>query len=490
MLQRLLGSVARRAGRSWRRLAPACAPAAAQVEASTGSAGGISSSGCSAAAVAAAGPWRCGASFAAAPFSAAVGGNSSGSPSAAEGPACPLHACLREFGFADLTPFSGKRHLALSAEAVERDVRPKLAALAAEGLMPQQAAKLLSQKDSPLPCDYEVVFAPNLALLVGLLALRQKEYVPPPGQPQLTAVGTLLARQPSQAARVLSRSPQLIGATLRWAEGELGVSRAALAGSAHILDALLTGTEAGRRVREMFVGLGCNQAAVAKLFLSAPTIFGLSPATVLGPRLQFLQQALGIDSTAALGLAQRNPRLVRQNIEGTLPGLLACLDECMGEAGAGRRLVLKNPVLGTATAQRAEREIAGMKGRGLSHAQVMAQIEAYPSLLVVNAASVAQQQKRVWFEQASPWPAALLDSVPRLRAASLRRLASRHDFMVQHGLELYAAETLATLPDKDFAARMSKKLGRPFSEAEWRAWVRGWLDTESGRRWGFPRRAK
>ena len=416
-------------------------------------------------------------------------GRSSGSRAAAEGPACPLHACLREFGFADLAPFSEKRHLALSAETVERDVQPKLAALAAEGLMPQQAAKLLLQTHSPLPCDYVAVFAPNLALLAGLLALRQEEYVPPPGQPQLTAVGALLAEQPSDAAKLLSRSPELIGAMLRWAEGELGVSRAALAGSANILNALRVSAEAGRRAREMLSGLGCDHAAAAKLFLCAPSIFRLDPVMILRPRLRFLQQALRIESTAALTLVQRNPRLILQNIEGTLPGLLACLDECMGEAGAGRRLVLKDPRVGTAIASTAQREIAGMKARGLSHAEIVAQIEAFPSLLARNAASFAQQQKRDWFEQASPWPATLLDSVPRVRAASLRRLASRHDFMVQHGLELYSIESLARSPDTEFAECMGKKLGRPFSEADWRAWVRGWLDTESGRRWGFKPRA-
>ena len=209
---------------------------------------------------------------------------------------------------------------------------------------------------------------------------------------------------------------------------------------------------------------------------------------ILRPRLQFLQQALGIDSATALDLVCRNPRLMQHKIEATLPGLLACLDECMGEVGAWRRLVLKNPVLGTATVSMAQREIDGMKGRGLNHAELVAQIEEIPSLLTNIAASAVQQQKRDWFEQASPWSAAQLDSTPRLRTASLRRLASRHDFMVQHGLELYAADTIVRLPDKGFAQCMAVKLGRPFSEADWRAWVRGWLDTESGRRWGFKPR--
>ncbi|GAB4822880.1 hypothetical protein N2152v2_009926 [Parachlorella kessleri] len=78
---------------------------------------------------------------------------------------CPLHSCLLRYGITDLAAISAPRHLALSQEAVDSNVEPKLAALAAEGLNLKQVTQILLAEGSPLWCSYGATFLPNLQLL-------------------------------------------------------------------------------------------------------------------------------------------------------------------------------------------------------------------------------------------------------------------------------------------------------------------------------------
>ncbi|GAB4822923.1 hypothetical protein N2152v2_009969 [Parachlorella kessleri] len=136
---------------------------------------------------------------------AAAAASQPGSSSSSPAQPCPLHACLLRHGITDLAAFSAPKHLAHSQEAVDSNVEPKLAALAAEGLKPKQVWQVLKAHNSPLWCSYADTFLPNLQLLREIGAYT--DHMPHPGAPHLTAAGKALANNPHAAAMYLSRDP-------------------------------------------------------------------------------------------------------------------------------------------------------------------------------------------------------------------------------------------------------------------------------------------
>lgn len=212
---------------------------------------------------------------------------------------CPLHACLQEFGLADLAPFSGRSYLAMPQAAVDAEVRPKLADLAAEGLRPGDLAALLAKPAFPLMRGYVDVFRPNIALLRNILTHCNK--VPHPGQAHLSAVGQRLVGGAAEGARVLGRDPGKIAQLLGWAERELGVSRAELSQSSSIFLLLSTSRSAAEAVHLLASDFGFGREAVAGMFLACPQLFRLKPGPLSG-KVSVLQQELHISLARAAGL--------------------------------------------------------------------------------------------------------------------------------------------------------------------------------------------
>ncbi len=398
---------------------------------------------------------------------------------------CPLHACLLRHGIADLDAFSTPKHLGLSQEVVSSKVEPKLAALAAEGLSPAQMARLLAAKPSPLPCSYGDTFLPNLELLRSILAL--SDYQPHPQAPQLTAVGRLVAGAPATAAKFLRRDHAKVQRLVRWLEGSLGIGLAGLAGCSTPYGVLLLHVEAAQAVCTMLLGQGVPAAEVSRIFLATPTMFGRSPK-LLQARLAFLQQEQGLDAAAALDLAVRQPRLLTKKLEASLPPLLRFLDGYMGQEGAGQRLLLKQPTIGIITAAAAER--SGLAARGYSQEQICGFVTKCPTLLKLDLGSPTQQQKLDWIATVSPWTLDDFLASPVYLCYETRRLASRLDFMQQHGLS--PPDTpgmLAVLSHGIFMSSMRKRLakqGRAPAVGDWAAWEQAWLQSDAGKKWGYP----
>ncbi len=430
-------------------------------------------------------PHRSGGSPAAAPPAAASRGG--GSQPSTQQQQCPLHTCLLRHGITDLGPFSTPNHLGLSQEVVSSNVERKLAALVAEGLGPTHMARLLAAKDSPLWCSYVNTFRPNLELLREILAFG--EYQPHPQAPQLTAVGRVLAGAPASAAGYLSRDHAKIKQLVRWLEGSLGIGLAQLAGCKSLYHALLRPVDSAQAVCSMLLGQGVPAEEVAHLFLLKPTLFGCSPK-LLQARLGCLQRELGLDAAAALGMGVREPQLLIFKLEASLPPLLRFLDGYMGEEGAGQRLVIKQPTIGTLTVALVERSVSGLAARGYSQEQICGFVTKYPTLLKLDLDSPTQQQKLDWIATVSSWALDDFLASPTYLAYDARRLASRLDFMQQHGLSPPDTPgTLAVYSDAKFMSLMCKRLakqGRAPVVADWAAWEEGWLQTEAGKKWGYP----
>jgi hypothetical protein len=400
---------------------------------------------------------------------------------------CPLHACLLRHGIAELDPFSTPKHLALSQEVVRSNVEPKLAALAAEGLSPARMLRLLVAKPSPLWCSFGATFLPKLELLRKILVLN--DYHPHPQAPQLTAVGRVLAGSPTSSAKFLLRDHAKVERLVRWLEGSLGIGPAQLAGCKALYTALCQPVDSAQAVWSMLLGQGMPAGEVARVFLSTPTMFGRSPK-LLEARLGFLQQELGLHAAAALGIVVQQPRLLTSNVQARLPPLLRFLDGYLGEEGAGPGLVLKQPALGTVSARAAKHVVSSLTARGYSQAQVRGMIAKFPVFLIMDLDSPTQQQKLDWIATVSPWTLDDFLTSPTYFGYSTRRLASRLDFMRQHDLELpNTPRALAVPSDARFMSSMRTRLakqGRAPAVADWAVWDEAWLQSEAGKKWGYP----
>jgi hypothetical protein len=420
------------------------------------------------------------------PAAAAASRGGGSQPSTQQG-LCPLHACLLQHGIAELAPFSTPKHLGLSQEAVSSTVEPKLAALAAEGLSPAQMARLLAGTRSPLWCSFDATFLPNLELLRKILVL--SDYQPHPQALLLTAVGRLLAGAPARAARFLSRDHAKVERLVGWLEGSLGIGLAELAGCNILYQVLSLRVETAQAVCSMLLGQGVPVAEVERIFLRRPTLFSYSPK-LLQARLAFLQRELELDAAAALGMAVGQPGLLTRKMEDSLPPLLHFLDGYMGEEGAGRRLVLRQPAIGALTGAGTERSVSGLVARGYSQEQICGFVTKYPTLLAMDLGSPTQQQKLDWIATASPWTLDNFLANPRYFGADTRRLGSRLDFLRQHGLvEPSSPSILATTTPARFMSMMCKRLakqGRALAVADWASWEGAWLQTDAGKKWGYP----
>ncbi|GAB4822910.1 hypothetical protein N2152v2_009956 [Parachlorella kessleri] len=415
--------------------------------------------------------------------------SSSSSSSGSAAQPCPLHACLVRYGITDLVAFSAPRHLALSQEAVNSDVEPKLAALEAEGLSPEQIMALLSAKgtSSLLSCSYKDTFLPNMQLLQRIRAYT--DHRPHPKTPNLTAAGKILTVSPSAVARYLSRDPHKVQQLLQWLEGSLGVGLEELAACKALCNALYLSAGAASAVFLSLQNQGVPAEQVAHMLLKQPTVFNRSPEA-LSARLVALQQHLGVDPAAALQLALSQPRLLNTKLEASLPPLLRFLDGYMGEEGAGRRLVRAQPVLGTVTAKTAECSIANLATRGYSQQQIRGIVCKHPGFLNRNLNSPLQQQKLGWIQEESPWTLDDFLATPTCLLCSTCRLAARLAFLRECGLRPPATPSqLAGPSSASFTAAVRKQLarqGRELPWASWAEWEEAWLGTEEGRKWGFP----
>jgi hypothetical protein len=316
-----------------------------------------------------------------------------------------------------------------------------------------------------------------------------RDYQPHPQAPQLTAVGRLVAGASVKAAEYLSRDHAKVQQLVRWLKGSLGLGLAELAGCNTLCQVLLLRVEAAQAVSSLLLGQGVPAGEVSRILLASPTMFSCSPK-LLQARLGFLQRELGLNAAAALDLGMRQPRLLTRKLEDSLPPLLRFLDGYMGEEGAGRSLAVKDIAIGTLTAAAAERSVSGLAARGFGQEQVRGMITKHPSLLVLDLDSPTQQQKLDWIATVSPWALDDFLASPRNFGAATRRLASRLDFMQQHGMQLPDSPgTLATCSDARFMFLMCKRLakqGRTPAVADWASWEEAWLQTDAGKKWGYP----
>ncbi|GAB4822927.1 hypothetical protein N2152v2_009973 [Parachlorella kessleri] len=407
--------------------------------------------------------------------------------SSSSAPTCPLHACLLWYGITDLAAFSAPRHLALSQEAVSRNVEPKLEALAAEGLTPQQVASILAARDSPLPCSYAETFQPNLRLLQEIAA--HIIYRPHPKAPQLTAVGKVLAASPRYVAQYLSRNPSKVQQLLQSLGNDLGIGSKQLASCSTLTSLLYIPASTAQGAIALLLEKGLPVEEVARMTLTHSHLFKYSN-TALAAKLAALEGILDLDAAAALHLAVGQPSLLTVDIRARLPPLLHFLDTYMGEVGAGRRLVLAQPVVGAVSATTAERSMDSLAARGYSQQQIQGMIGKQPTLLNLNLDSPLQRQKMHWIERVSPWALDDFLAKPRYFSGKTRRLAARLALLGECGLQPPTTPaSLANYSDAGFIAAVRTRLareGRELPWASWAAWEEAWLGKEEGREWGFP----
>ncbi|GAB4822909.1 hypothetical protein N2152v2_009955 [Parachlorella kessleri] len=417
------------------------------------------------------------------------GSSSGGDSSSRPAQPCPLHACLLQHGITDLAAFSSPKHLALSQEAVDSNVEPKLAALAADGLTPKQIQQLLKAKTtaSTLSCSYKGTFLPNLQLLRQIGAF--VEHRPHPKAPNLTAPGKILAASPSAAAIYLSRDHSKVQQLLQWLEGSLGSGLRQLSACKDLCNALLLSAGAASAVCLLLQRQHVPSEQVAQMLIQQPTSFGLKPE-VLFARIGAIQRHLGLEAAAALQVAIACPKLLTVQLESSLPALLLFLDGYMGEEGAGRRLVRAQPMLGLVAAKAAARSVGNLAARGHSQQRVRGMISKHPTLLHLDLDSPLQQQKLDWIKRESPWSLEVFLETPRYFVASARRLASRLALLEECGLQPPPNPgTLATYSNARYLDTVRKQLarqGRDLPWASWAEWEGVWLGTEEGREWGFP----
>ncbi|GAB4822928.1 hypothetical protein N2152v2_009974 [Parachlorella kessleri] len=235
--------------------------------------------------------------------------------------------------------------------------------------------------------------------------------------------------------------------------------------------------------------LSPKQVQLARMVLAKPQLLRFS-ATTLAAKLAALEDVLDSDAAAALQLAVVQPVLLSLDIRARLPPLLRFLDTYMGEAGAGRRLVLAQPVVGAVSATAAERSIGSLSARGYSQQRIQGIISKQPSILTLNLDSPLQRQKLDWIERVSPWTLDDFLDKPQYIGTKTRRLAARLALLQKCGLQPSpTAATLATTSDARFMKSLDKQLvrqGQGLPWASWAEWEEAWLGTEEGREWGFP----
>jgi hypothetical protein len=121
-------------------------------------------------------------------------------------------------------------------------------------------------------------------------------------------------------------------------------------------------------------------------------------------------------------------------------------------------------------------------------------LQEAPWLLAANLAGAAFARKWEWAREMLGWPEQRILLSRQLARASLRRLASRLDFLVSLGLASDlpgrpALDALAPLvePPQRACKWASTRLGRHVSEGELAAFEEAWLLTPAGRHWGCLR---
>lgn len=158
----------------------------------------------------------------------------------------------------------------------------KITALSREGLAAADVERLFQRPShSPVLCDLEAVFRPNLAYLRALLAGMPN--TPKRREPAgLTVLGRLLRDQPKEMAVILSRNPARVEQLAQWVCDGLRVSREELAGAVLKYPQLLRLSAAGGRAVVGFLHgeLRLPQQQVVRMLLSRPEIFNWEPSTL------------------------------------------------------------------------------------------------------------------------------------------------------------------------------------------------------------------
>ncbi len=385
----------------------------------------------------------------------------------------------------DLEAFAKPRHRAYSQGAVERDVRPKLAALRAEGLLPHDVGVLLAQRNSPLACSYSTVFQPNVGYLRSLLS--EVEFVRKPSEPPgLTRLGRLLRNQPAALGQLLSTSPASILKLEAWVCGELGLTRVQLGQGAFVSPRILyLSLDNAKAVAGYLEGeLGMPRDQVVRQLLRAPRTFGTTPA-MLQDKVAGAIGKLGLEGPAAyVQLLESFPGLILQQLP-ELEGLLLELDALFGKHQAGLGLILREPRVAAVGAKRLRKNVEFLQGMGLSLAEVAEFFERDPVRAVLDLGSAIQLQKVAWGERELGWPFAKILGEGYFKL-TLRRMASRLDFIRELGLpDPGSLSMIGRHAEPAFLAWVSKRAGREVGAAEFKAWARRWLETGRGREYGF-----
>lgn len=230
---------------------------------------------------------------------------------------------------------------------VQGELEPKLAALEAEGLGPQQVAHFLRQP-APLPCPAPGFLA-NLGALRALLAPIGSEQVAASAAytAGLSAVGLLVVRSPACLGTYVGRPPGSLAASTAWLEGQLGIDNAQLAGMVFRRPCILTVT--------------------------------------LGPQLLDVLAVLdGLGAAASRSSA------------GAASGGTT--------VGWGRRLLELDPLVLTYSLPDVEANLAALREAGYSAAEVCSALEEAANLLVLDLASAPQTRRLLaWARAESGW---------------------------------------------------------------------------------------
>jgi hypothetical protein len=341
----------------------------------------------------------------------------------------PLQQCLRDAGFADVSFWAQRRFAKYATDAyVEGNLRPKLAALAAEGLRLHQG--------------------PGSEALQYLLQTDNHNMIPP----------------------------------------ELSVWKTNLEELQGLMSGFQLPAEGKRRSNKDLAGLSVVGQMIARNPVPLAGYFNSSPGSLTAQRV-WLSANLGLTDSEIARLVWQDPGLITYRLDTGVLDLLQYLDsaEMAGRAGWGRELLLRDAsLLRPGNLERVRRNVDVMRGAGCSREDIVVLFNKRPDMSKKVLDGDTFRCKFDWILNESPWGLDVFFAAPAYLSADLARMASRLAFMRQHRLKLPDTPPLvAAKSDQEFCRAMGKQLGRAMTAEEWAAWVEGeWLPSEGGRRWG------
>ena len=421
---------------------------------------------------------------------------------------------------------SGKQY---SADKVQRNLAPNMAALQREGLTTPNLEHLYMRRPLLYSTTHDT-FMSSLAVVRDLAEHLDSSSLPPL-DPPLTRLGAALIAYPGSGAYLLMLTSSTIAAAQRLLHDELGVSSAEFAAEVFKNTAILfRDTARARRMakhlQHVYGRVETGEAVVVLvmrgLLLSHWRLISstaLSAAKRIALRSTALRQEpaefdrrvaaraarLGTSVEEMLAQIAQQPGLANLKAGAAMPSLDA-LVEVIGrlmQAAEGMQadaplqlqhreavtaLLNKAPMLQMTPASSVQSNWDYLRSEGLADSQIWATFQKRPTLMACDLRGAAMQLKAAWVEQVLGLAFdEFFVSHPSYVIGGLPKMAMRADYLKVHGqwdgmLARGHGPLLCALTQP--VLRFCKRPEVDCSEAQLAAFERQWQQSAAGRRWG------